>query len=64
MFHLVDNASKVALYYLIEHLRKGNFLLFDIQMVTAATQPLGASEISRSEYLKRLSIAVEKDCSF
>jgi leucyl/phenylalanyl-tRNA---protein transferase len=64
MFHLVDNASKVALYHLIGHLRKCDFRLFDIQMVTAATKPLGARAISRGEYLKRLSVAVAKDCSF
>jgi len=64
MFHLVDNASKVALHHLVQHLQKQKFLLFDIQMVTAATEPLGAKAISRSEYLKRLSFAVEKDCAF
>jgi leucyl/phenylalanyl-tRNA---protein transferase len=64
MFHLVDNASKVALYHLVEHLRERRFALFDIQMVTAATQPLGAGAIPRGEYLKRLAVAVTKDCSF
>lgn len=64
MFHRVDNASKVALYHLIEHLRARRFLLFDIQMVTPATQPLGAKAISRSDYLKRLAVAAARDCSF
>ncbi len=64
MFHLVDNASKVALFHLVQHLQKHKFLLFDIQMVTAAAEPLGAKAISRSEYLKRLSVAVAKNCSF
>ena len=64
MFHLVDNASKVALFHLVQHLQKHKFLLFDIQMVTAATEPLGAKAISRGEYLKRLSVAVAKNCSF
>jgi len=64
MFHRADNASKVALYHLVEHLREQKFLLFDIQMVTPATKPLGAKVISRSEYLKRLAIAVAKDCGF
>ena len=64
MFHLVDNASKIALHHLVQHLQKQKFLLFDIQMVTAATEPLGAKAISRNEYLKRLSVAVAKNCSF
>jgi len=64
MFHRADNASKVALHHLVEHLRKRGFLLFDIQMVTAATRLLGAREIARGKYLKRLAVAVTKDCSF
>jgi leucyl/phenylalanyl-tRNA--protein transferase len=64
MFHRADNASKVALWHLVEHLRSRRFSLFDIQMVTAATQPLGAKAILRSEYLKRLAVAVAQDCSF
>jgi len=64
MFHRADNASKVALHSLIEHLRKRRFVLFDIQMVTAATRLLGAQAITRGEYLKRLAVAVTQDCSF
>ena len=64
MFHEVSNASKVALYHLIQHLKKREFSLFDIQMVTSITRELGATEISRREYLRRLSMAVERSCSF
>ena len=64
MFHRADNASKVALNFLVEHLRQRGFRLFDIQMVTATTRLLGAQAIQRSEYLKRLAVAVAKDCSF
>jgi leucyl/phenylalanyl-tRNA--protein transferase len=64
MFHRVTNASKVALYHLVEHLRERGFALFDIQMVTSATQRLGAVEIPRVEYLKRLGAATELKCSF
>jgi leucyl/phenylalanyl-tRNA--protein transferase len=64
MFHLVANASKVALHQLVQHLRKRGFTLFDIQMVTAATAPLGAKAISRSDYLKRLAVAVAQDGNF
>lgn len=64
MFHRASNASKLALYYLIEHLRKAGFLLFDIQMLTPITKQLGGVEISRAEYLNRLKRAVEKRCEF
>jgi leucyl/phenylalanyl-tRNA--protein transferase len=64
MFHRADNASKVALYHLVNHLRARGFALFDVQMVTAATAPLGAKNISRSEYLARLAAAVKLSCVF
>jgi leucyl/phenylalanyl-tRNA--protein transferase len=64
MFHRVSDASKVALFHLIEHLRKREFGLFDIQMLTPITARLGGVNIPRDDYLKRLSEAVEKPCSF
>jgi leucyl/phenylalanyl-tRNA--protein transferase len=64
MFHSADNASKVALFHLVQHLRSRQFALFDIQMVTPATKPLGAWNIPRKEYLKRLARAVELPCVF
>jgi leucyl/phenylalanyl-tRNA---protein transferase len=64
MFHRVSNASKVALFHLVQHLRRRGFALFDIQMVTPATQQLGAITIPRSTYLKRLAAATGKECSF
>jgi leucyl/phenylalanyl-tRNA--protein transferase len=62
MFHRASNASKVALVHLAAHLRERNFALFDIQMLTPITRQLGAIEIPRAEYLKRLKTAVEKPC--
>jgi leucyl/phenylalanyl-tRNA--protein transferase len=64
MFHRADNASKVALCALIEHLRTRGFALFDIQMLTPVTRLLGAVEIPRAEYLKRLAAAVALPCTF
>jgi leucyl/phenylalanyl-tRNA--protein transferase len=64
MFHRVNDASKVALHHLVQHLRQRGFALFDIQMVTPATKPLGAIEIPRRDYLQRLSAAVKMKCSF
>ncbi|MCX6925566.1 MAG: leucyl/phenylalanyl-tRNA--protein transferase [Verrucomicrobia bacterium] len=64
MFHRVSNASKVALFHLIEHLRRQGFRLFDIQMLTPITAQLGGITLPREEYLKRLAAAVEKPASF
>jgi leucyl/phenylalanyl-tRNA--protein transferase len=60
MFHRRDNASKIALHHLIEHLRFREFALFDIQMLTPITQTLGGVEIKREDYLRRLAEALEK----
>lgn len=64
MFYRVRDASKVALVHLVEHLRARGYSLFDIQMVTPHTQSLGAREISREEYLRRLEIALAQDVTF
>ncbi len=64
MFHRARDASKVALVALVERLRERGFVLFDIQMRTPVTRLLGAVEISREEYLRRLAGAVERDCRF
>ena len=64
MFHRADNASKIALAHLIEHLRARGFALFDIQMVTTATAAMGAINVPRVEYLRRLKGAVKLNCDF
>jgi leucyl/phenylalanyl-tRNA---protein transferase len=58
MFHRVSNASKVALWHLVNHLRNQGFTLFDIQMVTPITEQLGAVSLSRDTYLRRLASAI------
>lgn len=60
MFSLVSNASKVAFYHLVEHLKYKGFVLLDSQFINPHTKMLGAIEISRSQYLKILKIAIEK----
>ena len=64
MFHVVTDASKVALYHLTQHLKQRKFSLFDIQMITPITAQLGATEVSRNEYLERLAQAKEQSCAF
>lgn len=59
MFHRASDASKAAVVALHDHLVEQGFALFDIQMITPATAALGAREISRDEYLRRLARAVE-----
>jgi leucyl/phenylalanyl-tRNA---protein transferase len=59
MFHRVSNASKVALFHLVEHLRKREFKLLDIQMLTPVTKQMGGVVIPREEYLLRLKEAVK-----
>ncbi len=64
MFSTRTDASKVALVALVEHLREKEFVLLDAQFMTPHLQTLGAVEISRQEYLKRLHPALELQCSF
>lgn len=64
MFHLVSNASKVALIELIRHLRDRGFGLFDVQMCTPTTIQLGATELPRADYLKALDNALRLPASF
>ena len=64
MFHTESDASKVAVFHLVQRLRERAFALFDTQMVTPATAALGAVEIYRAEYLRRLVVAVERPCHF
>jgi leucyl/phenylalanyl-tRNA--protein transferase len=58
MFYRVTDGSKVALAALVSRLRDRGFALLDVQMKTEHTGRMGASEISRKEYLKRLRRAV------
>jgi leucyl/phenylalanyl-tRNA--protein transferase len=57
-FHRVTDASKIALAALVEHLNRRGYQLLDIQMVTPHTASLGAIEIPRKDYLRRLSDAL------
>ncbi|PQO21957.1 leucyl/phenylalanyl-tRNA--protein transferase [Rhodobacteraceae bacterium WD3A24] len=63
MFSRQRDASKIALAYLVDRLREGGFRLFDTQFISAHLQSLGAEEISRAAYRRRLenALAVEAD---
>ena len=58
MFHRKTNASKVALVYLVEHLRSRGFQLLDTQFATAHLERFGVEEISREEYESILQRAI------
>ena len=58
MFHRVADASKVALVALVEHLRGIGAVLLDVQWLTEHLASLGAVEIPRAEYLRRLDLAL------
>jgi leucyl/phenylalanyl-tRNA--protein transferase len=64
MFHRADNASKVALHHLVQHLRARGFVLFDIQVPTPVTELLGAVTIPREDYLRRLAQAIKLPVTF
>jgi len=64
MFNNVTDASKGAFFYLIERLKKRNFLLLDSQYINPFTKQLGAIEVSYSDYTKRLIKAINLHTSF
>ncbi|WP_071674618.1 leucyl/phenylalanyl-tRNA--protein transferase [Nioella nitratireducens] len=64
MFSRRTDASKIALAYLVNRLRYGGFQLFDTQFVTDHLLSLGAIEIPRAEYHKRLERALSWDADF
>ena len=64
MFHVVTDASKVALVALVERLRAREFALLDTQWTTEHLEQFGAIEIPRRRYLDLLADALERDCRF
>jgi leucyl/phenylalanyl-tRNA--protein transferase len=58
MFHTERDASKVALVHLVARLRMAGAKLLDTQFVTPHLQSLGAVEIPRAEFHRRLDDAL------
>jgi leucyl/phenylalanyl-tRNA--protein transferase len=54
MFFHTPNASKLALLYLIDHVRERGATFLDIQQLTPHMERLGAREILREDFLARL----------
>ncbi len=54
MFHRVSNASKMALLFLIEHLKSRGATWLDVQVMTPHFEVFGAKEIRRAAFLDKL----------
>lgn len=61
MFHYETDASKAALVHLTSTLRANGVVLFDVQWMTPHLSSLGAIDLPRTEYLRRLKAAVPLD---
>ncbi len=58
MFYHMSNASKVAFHVLMERLRARGYRLLDTQFMNDYVARLGAIEIPRATYLRRLKAAI------
>jgi leucyl/phenylalanyl-tRNA--protein transferase len=65
MFSRERDASKVALVYLVERLRRGGYTLLDTQFLGSDHfRQFGVIEIPRSEYKRRLAAALHINADF
>ncbi len=64
MFSTMPDSSKVALVYLVEHLRRQRFRLLDTQFLTEHLRRFGAVEISAEAYRQKLGQALLIPASF
>jgi leucyl/phenylalanyl-tRNA---protein transferase len=64
MFHTKTNGSKVALTVLLTWLRKWEYRLLDIQMMTPVMEQFGANSVGREQYLKLLKDALSVPRAF
>lgn len=63
-FHRVTDASKAALYYLTQHLKRVGFELLEVQFLIPHLASLGAIEISAQVYKGLLESALKKQTNF
>jgi leucyl/phenylalanyl-tRNA--protein transferase len=64
MFSRVRDGSKLALIALVARLNAGGFRLLDTQFVTEHLARLGAVEIARADYRRRLAAALGRPADF
>lgn len=63
MFSYVTDASKIAMLYLVNHLRNIGADFIDCQMQTPHLRSLGCQEAPRKQFLKLLAHSVDKQTS-
>ncbi len=61
MFSNATDGSKIALAWLVDHLRRTGFVLFDTQFLTPHLASLGGVEITRAAYRRMLDEALMED---
>ena len=64
MFSKKTDASKVALYYLVQRLKEKGFSLIDCQIPSSHLKSLGAKTISREKFLNLINISVQNPKEF
>lgn len=64
MFSRRRDASKIALAWLVDRLRRAGFTLLDTQFITPHLASLGAIEVSRADYRRRLDAALSRSADF
>jgi len=63
-FHRVTDASKLALWHLVDHMRATGMTLLEVQFITPHLASLGATLISHEEYMEKLAAAIRQKISF
>jgi len=64
LFHKVDNASKIALYYLLVKLRDDGFTLHDVGPATEWFRQYGLITIPRDDFRQQLLTAITSPVQF
>ncbi len=64
MFSRRSNASKVALFHLVERLKERGFVLLDTQFNTEHLTQFGTKDVPRDAYEKMLQVALIGDAQF
>jgi leucyl/phenylalanyl-tRNA--protein transferase len=59
MFHHVTDASKIAFVHLVRHLKQQGVGMIDCQMKTSHLATFGAREISRENFINKLTELVQ-----
>lgn len=64
MFYRITEGSKVAMVKLVEHLRRRQYVLFDVQLQNPHLERFGSFVISSGQYKRVLHQAMMRDCVF